>query len=89
MPTLVRRRESRHQLRQDRPRLLQKTTIERVVALGGPNCYRRFGSLSAGQYGLGCQFDVPKEAFMAIALRGSTTRDCADVVRYQAEIREL
>ena len=60
-----------------------------VVVLGDPNYYHRFGFRSAEQYGLSCDFDAPKEAFMAIRMQAGAPEGCAAVVRYQPEFNEV
>jgi putative acetyltransferase len=67
----------------------KEASVEWVVVLGDPNYYHRFGFISAEQYGLSCEFDAPKEAFMAIELQGSAPQSCAGVVRYQPEFNEI
>lgn len=42
-----------------------------VVVLGHPAYYPRFGFRPASAFGLRCAYDVPDEAFMALALRPS------------------
>jgi putative acetyltransferase len=39
-----------------------------IVVLGHPGYYPRFGFTPASSYGIGCEYDVPDEAFMAIEL---------------------
>ena len=41
---------------------------EAAVVLGDPAFYPRFGFVPAARHGLRCEFDVPTEAFMVMAL---------------------
>lgn len=56
-----------------------------VVLLGHPAYYPRFGYVPASRFGIRAPFDVPDEAFMAIALAPGALRDCAGTVRYPPE----
>jgi len=42
-----------------------------VVVLGHPSYYPRFGFKPAMGYGLSCEYDAPREAFMVIELKPS------------------
>jgi putative acetyltransferase len=55
---------------------------EAVVVLGHPDFYPRFGFLPAVRFGLGCEYDVPAEAFMAIELEPHALRGIAGTVSY-------
>ena len=46
-----------------------------VVVLDEPKYYSRFGFQAANRFGLVCTYDAPPEAFMALALGGSTIPD--------------
>jgi putative acetyltransferase len=53
--------------------------VEAVFVVGHPSYYPRFGFRLASSFGIGCEFDVPDDAFMAVelvegALRGRTGR---------------
>lgn len=60
-----------------------------AVVLGDPAYYRRFGFVSARQFGLKCEYDVPDDAFMAIELRPGTLRGATGLCRYAPEFRDL
>jgi hypothetical protein len=45
-------------------------------------CFLLMGLESMEQYGLSCEFDAPKEAFMAIRMQAGAPEGCAAVVRY-------
>lgn len=53
-----------------------------VVVLGHPQYYPRFGFTVAAQAGIGCEFDVPEEAFMLLELRPGYLRGAAGRVQY-------
>jgi putative acetyltransferase len=42
-----------------------------IVVLGHPGYYPRFGVVPASRHGVGCQWDVPDEAFMLLPLDGA------------------
>jgi len=60
-----------------------------IVVLGHPEYYPRFGFVPASRYGLRCQWDVPDEAFMVLALDEPALRTVTGLVRYRKEFREL
>lgn len=58
---------------------------ECAVVLGEPDYYRRFGFETAARHGVRCEFDVPEEAFMMLALRPGALADLGGVARYEPE----
>lgn len=56
-----------------------------AVVLGHPEYYTRFGFVPAKRFGLGCEFPVPDEAFMALELEPDGLKGLRGVVRYQPE----
>jgi putative acetyltransferase len=56
-----------------------------VVVVGHPSYYPRFGFTPAHTYGLQCEFDVPREAFMVTVLDPQVLPHLAGVVRYRPE----
>lgn len=54
----------------------------RIVVVGHPQYYSWFGFGPANRYGLRCEFDVPDEAFMALALVPDAFNGCAGVVKF-------
>jgi len=56
--------------------------FDAVVVLGHPDYYPRFGFVPATRFGLGCEWDVPEEAFLALELRAGALRGVAGTVRY-------
>ena len=61
---------------------------EIVVVLGHPTYYPRFGFAPAGPKGIGCEFEVPEEAFMVLELREGALAGRGGVVKFQAEFKE-
>jgi putative acetyltransferase len=61
----------------------------RVVVLGDPAYYPRFGFLPASRFGLSCPFVAPDEAFMAIALAREAFRGAQGPLRYGPEFDDL
>ncbi len=59
-----------------------------VVVLGHPTYYPRFGFVKASGYGIGCEFDVPDEAFMILELQKGTWKGRRGTVHYQPEFHE-
>jgi putative acetyltransferase len=56
-----------------------------LVVLGHPDYYPRFGFTPATRYGIGCEFDVPDDVFMALELEPGALDECSGMVRYQPE----
>jgi putative acetyltransferase len=56
-----------------------------VVVLGNPDFYSRFGFVPASSKGLGCEYDVPDEAFMVLELESGACQDCSGTVKYRSE----
>lgn len=53
-----------------------------VVVLGHPEYYPRFGFAPGVRSGLGCEYDVPAEAFMVLELRPGALRGASGKVQY-------
>ncbi len=56
-----------------------------IVVLGHADYYPRFGFRPASDYGLKCEWSVPDNAFMALALNESKIRDLSGLAKYRAE----
>ena len=61
----------------------------RVIVLGDPVYYGRFGLVPASRFGLKCPFPAPEEAFMAIELEPGAFAQVSGVVRYGHEFDDL
>lgn len=55
-----------------------------VVVLGHPEYYPRFGFVPASRFGIGCEYDVPDEVFMALELEAGVLQGKSGTVRYHA-----
>jgi len=64
----------------------RKLGQEIVVVVGHPAYYPRFGFMPAMPKGIGCQFEVPEEAFMVLELRAGALVGRSGKVRFQPEL---
>lgn len=55
-----------------------------VAVLGHPEYYPRFGFLPARQFGIGCEFAAPPEAFMIIELKNGHLEGKSGTIRYHS-----
>jgi putative acetyltransferase len=55
-----------------------------VVVVGHPTYYPRFGFVPASRFGLTCEYDVPDDVWMALALRNGALDGLTGLVRYHA-----
>jgi putative acetyltransferase len=62
---------------------------ERVVVLGHPAYYPRFGFVPASRFGLRCEYDVPDEVFMAMELKEGAFEGIRGLVKYAPEFTEV
>jgi putative acetyltransferase len=53
-----------------------------VVVLGHPEYYPRFGFSPAARFGIGCEYDVPEEVFMAMELEPGHLRGVSGTIKY-------
>jgi len=60
-----------------------------VVVLGHPGYYPRFGFQPAARCGLGCEYEVPEEVFMAMELQPGALGRASGTVRYHSAFRNL
>jgi putative acetyltransferase len=61
----------------------------RVLVLGDPVYYTRFGFVPAARFGLQCPFPAPENAFMAIELQPGAFDSASGRVRYGHEFDDL
>jgi putative acetyltransferase len=61
---------------------------EIVVLAGHPNYYPRFGFVPAYAKGIGCEFEVPDEAWMITELKQGALAGRQGKVKFQPEFRE-
>ncbi|MEG3941912.1 N-acetyltransferase [Microcoleus sp. S36b_A3] len=62
-----------------------RSGFQAVVVLGDPDFYSRFGFVPASSKSLGCEYDVPDEAFMVLELESGALQDCSGRVKYRSE----
>jgi putative acetyltransferase len=55
-----------------------------VVVLGHPAYYPRFGFTSSTRFGIGCEYDVPEDVFMAVELHAGFLRGASGTIKYDA-----
>lgn len=60
-----------------------------VIVLGHPGYYPRFGFKPACGFGLGCEFEVLADAFMAIELIPNYLAEASGTVSYHVAFRDL
>jgi putative acetyltransferase len=58
-----------------------------IVVLGAARFYQRFSFISAQEYGLSCEYDVPNGAFMALELVRGALKNCTGIVKYRPEFK--
>ncbi len=68
---------------------LRQEQGQRVLVLGDPGYYTRFGFVPASRYGLKCPFPAPKDAFMAIELQPGAFEGVSGLARYGHEFDDL
>lgn len=60
-----------------------------MVVLGHSEYYPRFGFRPAADFGIDCEFDVPREAFMLMELKPGYLRDASGTIHYHEAFRNL
>jgi putative acetyltransferase len=71
---------------------LERCRLERhsrVLVLGDPIYYSRFGFVPAARFGLKCPFPAPDNSFMAIELEPGAFAKASGTVRYGHEFDDL
>jgi putative acetyltransferase len=63
--------------------------FDAVVVLGYPSYYSRFGFQAAADFGIGCEYDAPVEAFMLLELQPGYLRGITGTVRFHAAFKDL
>lgn len=58
-----------------------------VVVLGHPEYYPRFGFSPSSHFGIGCEYQVPEDVFMAMELQAGYLRDATGTIKYHAAFR--
>jgi putative acetyltransferase len=60
-----------------------------VVVLGHAAYYPRFGFSPSTRFGIGCEYDVPEDVFMAMELQPAALRGITGTVKYHAAFSNL
>ena len=60
-----------------------------VVVLGHAGYYPRFGFLPSTHFGIGCEYDVPEDVFMAMELQPAALRGITGTVKYHAAFGDV
>lgn len=60
-----------------------------VVVLGHPEYYPRFGFAPSSRFGIGCEYEVPDEVFMAMELQTDHLRGASGTIKYHAAFRNV
>jgi putative acetyltransferase len=60
-----------------------------VVVLGHPSYYPRFGFEPSVRFGIGCEYEVPAEAFMVIELQPGYLSGVSGTVQFHAAFRDV
>lgn len=60
-----------------------------VVVLGHIRYYPRFGFIPAVNYGIGCEYDVPQDAFMVLELQPGYLKGAQGTIKYHPAFNEL
>lgn len=63
--------------------------IDAVVVLGHPSYYPRFGFSPVSRLGIGCEYDVPDEAFMVVELQPDYLHGASGVIKYHPAFAEV
>ena len=66
-------------------RMLANTSCPFVIVLGHAAYYPRFGFLPARSRGIHCEWDVPDEAFMVLALDDAKMQGVSGLAKYRDE----
>lgn len=60
-----------------------------VVVLGHPAYYPRFGFAPSARFGIVCEYDVPEEVFMVLALQPDFLQGASGKIKYHAAFSRL
>jgi len=60
-----------------------------VVVLGHSGYYPRFGFKSSMKYGIGCEYEVPPEAFMVVELQPGYLQGAKGIIQFHAAFNDV
>ncbi len=63
--------------------------IGAVVVLGHSEYYPRFGFLPTSHFGIGCEYEVPEEAFMILELQSGYLSDKSGIIKYHVAFKNV
>ena len=66
----------------------REMSYDAVFVLGHPAFYPRFGFVRASQLGIGCEYDVPDDVFMAMELRKGCLQGIRGKIKYHPAFGE-
>jgi len=69
--------------------ILKKRDCAFVVVLGHPTYYPRFGFEPAGNFGIGCEWEVPHEVFMIQVFNEKLLANIKGTALYRSEFDEM
>jgi putative acetyltransferase len=70
-------------------RILRTRGCPFIVVLGHPEYYPRFGFRPAAAQGIGCQWNVPQNAFMILTLDESRMKGGSGLAKYRPEFSQV
>ena len=66
-------------------RKLQEAGCPFIIVVGHPEYYPRFGFSPASTYGITCEWELPDNVFMVLALNQPKMKDVAGLAKYRPE----
>jgi putative acetyltransferase len=60
-----------------------------VIVIGHPNYYPRFGFKPASAHGIGCEWEVPDDAFLLLILDETRMRSVSGLAKYRHEFSSV
>jgi putative acetyltransferase len=60
----------------------KKLGFDAAVVLGHADYYPRFGFVPSTRFGIGCEYDVPEDVFMAMELRPGALQSVSGTIKY-------
>jgi putative acetyltransferase len=64
-------------------------TICIVVVLGQPGFDSRFGFARVSSYGIGCEYEIPADVFMVVALEPGALAEAKGIVKYHRAFTDV
>lgn len=67
----------------------QQPCFGATIMLGHSDYYPHFGLSPATRYSIGCEYEVPEEAFMVVELRPGFLQDVSGKIKYHSAFDNL